>query len=41
MDKERIELITKVVTALGAILAGIAIPVVINLNAEKNRQSQL
>jgi len=41
MDKERIELITKVVTALGAILAGIAIPIVINLNAERNRQSQL
>ncbi len=37
----RFELITKVVTAIGAILAGIFIPVVIQYNEEKNRETQL
>src|SRR5512135_3149636 len=41
MDKDKIDIITKIVTASGAIIAGIAIPVVINMNAEQNRKSQL
>ena len=39
--KNRFELITKVVTAIGALLAGIFIPVVIHYNEEKNRETQL
>ncbi|MFZ5997835.1 MAG: hypothetical protein ACOYW7_10155 [Nitrospirota bacterium] len=39
--KDLIELITKIVTAASALIAGIAIPVVLNYNEEKNRQSQL
>ena len=37
----RFDLITKVVTAIGALLAGIFIPVVIHYNEEKNRETQL
>lgn len=37
----RFDIITKVVTAIGALLAGIFIPVVINYNQEKNRETQL
>ncbi len=40
-NKNRFELITKVVTAIGALLAGIFIPVVIHYNEEKNRETQL
>ena len=39
--KNRFELVTKVVTAIGALLAGIFIPVVIHYNEEKNRETQL
>lgn len=39
--KDLIEVITKIVTAASALIAGIAIPVVLNYNEEKNRQSQL
>lgn len=41
MDKDKIDIITKIATAAGALIAGIAIPVVINMNAEQNRKSQL
>ncbi len=41
MDKDRIESISKIVTAAGAIIGGIAIPLIINYNMEKNRQSQM
>jgi len=41
MDKDRIEIIAKVAAAVGALIGGIAIPLVINMNAERNRQSQL
>ncbi|MCC7203156.1 MAG: hypothetical protein IT393_10925 [Nitrospirae bacterium] len=37
----RFDIITKTVTAIGALLAGIFIPVVINYNQEKNRETQL
>ena len=40
-SKDLIELIAKIVTAASALIAGIAIPVVLNYNEEKNRQSQL
>ncbi len=39
--KEVIEVVTKIVTAASALIAGIAIPVVLNYNEGKNRQSQL
>ena len=39
--QERIELIAKIVTAIGALFAGIFIPVAINYNQEKNRETQL
>ncbi len=35
------DLLSKVVTAIGALLAGVAIPIVINYNQEKNREAQL
>ena len=44
MDQEKkdvIDVVTKVVTAASVLIAGIAIPVVLNHNEEKNRQSQL
>ena len=44
MDEEKkdlIDVITKIVTAASVLIAGIAIPVVLNHNQEKNRQSQL
>jgi hypothetical protein len=37
----RIDLIAKVVTAIGALFAGIFIPVAIHYNEEKNREAQL
>lgn len=37
----RLDLITKAVTAIGALLAGVFIPVAINYNQEKNRETQL
>lgn len=37
----RLDLITKTVTAIGAILAGVFIPIAINYNQEKNRETQL
>jgi len=40
-SKDLIELVAKIVTAASALIAGIAIPVVLNYNEEKNRQSQL
>src|SRR5512141_2357154 len=40
-SKELIELVAKIVTAASALIAGIAIPVVLNYNEGKNRQSQL
>ncbi len=40
-SKDLIELIAKIVTAASALIAGIAIPVVLNYNEGKNRQSQL
>lgn len=36
-----LDLISKAVTAIGALLAGVAIPIVINHNQEKNRETQL
>jgi hypothetical protein len=39
--KDIIEVVTKIVTAASALIAGIAIPVVLNYNEGKNRQSQL
>lgn len=39
--KDVIEVVTKIVTAASVLIAGIAIPVVLNYNEEKNRQSQL
>ncbi|MCE9625852.1 MAG: hypothetical protein K8R69_10450 [Deltaproteobacteria bacterium] len=35
------DLIAKAATAIGALLAGVAIPIVINYNQEKNRETQL
>lgn len=40
-SKDLIELMAKIVTAASALIAGIAIPVVLNYNEGKNRQSQL
>jgi len=40
-SKDLIELVAKIVTAASALIAGIAIPVVLNYNEGKNRQSQL
>jgi len=40
-SKDLIELTAKIVTAASALIAGIAIPVVLNYNEGKNRQSQL
>jgi hypothetical protein len=37
----RLDVITKTLTAVGALFAGILIPVVINYNQEKNRETQL
>jgi hypothetical protein len=39
--KDIIEAVTKIVTAASVLIAGIAIPVVLNYNEGKNRQSQL
>ncbi len=39
--KDMIDIVTKIVTAASVLIAGIAIPVVLNHNEEKNRQSQL
>lgn len=36
-----LDLLSKAVTAIGALLAGVAIPIVINHNQEKNRETQL
>ncbi|HEX5034584.1 MAG TPA: hypothetical protein VFW62_08900 [bacterium] len=36
-----LDLLSKAVTAIGALLAGVAIPIVINYNQEKNRETQL
>lgn len=41
MKKDCLGITTKILTALGALIAGIAIPVVLHLNGEKNRQNQL
>ncbi len=46
MNKElpaprKLDLVAKVLTAVGALLAGVAIPMVINYNQEKNRETQL
>ncbi len=40
-NKDMIDVVTKIVTAASVLIAGIAIPVVLNHNEEKNRQSQL
>lgn len=40
-SSRRLDLITKTVTALGALLAGVFIPIAINYNQEKNRETQL
>jgi hypothetical protein len=40
-SQHRWDLIAKTVTAIGAILAGVFIPVAINYNQEKNREAQL
>jgi len=37
----KLDLIAKAITAIGALLAGVAIPMVINYNQEKNRETQL
>lgn len=37
----KLELITKGITAIGALLAGVFIPIAINYNQEKNRETQL
>ncbi len=37
----RLEMIIKAMTAIGAILAGVCIPIAINYNQEKNRETQL
>ncbi len=37
----RLELVTKIITAIGALLAGVFIPIAINYNQEKNRETQL
>jgi hypothetical protein len=39
--KDTIDVVTKIVTAVSVLIAGIAIPVVLNYNEGKNRQSQL
>ncbi|MBI5197127.1 MAG: hypothetical protein HZA19_00805 [Nitrospirae bacterium] len=39
--RDRFDLVTKVVTAIGALFAGIFIPFVIHYNEEKNRETQL
>jgi hypothetical protein len=39
--KDTIDVISKIVTAASVLVAGIAIPVVLNFNEERNRQSQL
>lgn len=38
---DKMDLVTKIVTAVGALLAGIFIPIVIHYNEEKNRETQL
>ncbi|MCC6272531.1 MAG: hypothetical protein IT572_03605, partial [Deltaproteobacteria bacterium] len=35
------DLVAKTVTAIGALLAGVFIPIAINYNQEKNRETQL
>ncbi len=39
--RNKLELVTKILTAVGALFAGIFIPIVINYNQEKNRETQL
>ncbi len=40
-SSSRLEIILRSITAVGALLAGVFIPVVINVNQEKNRETQL
>lgn len=39
--RDRFDILTKTVTAIGTVMMGIFIPIVIHINGEKNRQSQL
>lgn len=44
MEKEKrnkLDLVAKIATALGALFAGVFIPIVLNYNQEKNRETQL